>query len=211
MKNLLVFDLDGTLIDSRRDLATGVNLMREYYGLQPLDYKTVTGYVGNGLRKLVQRSLCDAGHICLDDALRIMMMFYQDHLIDETSLYPDVLNSLNELKNRGHKLAVLTNKAESLTLIILKELGIFELFDFVIGDGPTFPLKPDPAGLNDMIEKSGIEKSNCWMIGDHYTDMLVANNAGISTVFCEYGIGVTGEFEPTRRINGFAELTDFFN
>lgn len=211
MNKLLVFDLDGTLIDSRRDLAMGINLMREHYGLAPLDYTTVAGYIGNGVRKLVERSLCDAPHIAIDDALPINIAFYREHLTDETHFYPRVEEGLRTFAEAGHMLAVLTNKPEDMTRIILKHFGVTDLFKHIIGGGhECFALKPDPAALNFLIEDSGLSKEQCWMIGDHHTDLMVADHAGISTVFCEYGIGVAGEYQPDHRIQQFDQLVEIF-
>ena len=176
-----------------------------------MECEVIANYVGNGLSKLVQRSISDAPHICVNEALKIMIHFYQEHLTDATTLYTGVFDGLTKLKENGHLLAVLTNKAESLTKLILEHLGIYELFDFIIGDGSNFPLKPDPTSLKYIIEKSGLNRNACWMIGDHHTDMAVANSAEIKTIFCEYGIGVTGEFAPTLKIKEFSELTELFN
>ncbi|MFC1467720.1 HAD family hydrolase [Verrucomicrobiota bacterium] len=212
MQKLLVFDLDGTLIDSRRDLAKGINLMRAHYGLQPLDYETVSGYVGDGVRKLVERSLCDAPHIHVDDALSVNKAFYREHVVDDTCFYPGVEAGLKAFAEAGHTLAVLTNKQEDMTRIILKHFGIADLFKHIIGGGhETFALKPNPDALNFLIKASGLPAEQCWMIGDHRTDMMVAERAGISTVFCEYGIGITGEHQPTHRIQEFSELAAIFN
>lgn len=210
MKKLLVFDLDGTLIDSRRDLTTGINLTRRHYGLGPLDYDTVTGYVGNGIRKLVERSFRDAPSTDLDEALKLNLAHYREHLTDQTCFYPGVETGLRAFVMAGYTLAVLTNKAEELTRIILEHFGVTNLFDYIIGDNPRFPLKPNPASLNYIVAQSGIPKDRCWMIGDHHTDLQVAENAGIATVFCQYGIGSTGDCAPTHRVENFDELIAFF-
>ena len=212
MKKLLVFDLDGTLIDSRRDLARGLNLMRAHYGLHPLDYETITSYVGNGARKLVERSLGDAPQINIETALSVNNAFYRKHLVDENCLYAGIDAGLRAYLAAGHRLAVLANKPDEMTRMILTHFGITDLFEEIVGGGfETFALKPDPASLNFLIDRSGLPKDRCWMIGDHYTDMAVAERAGISTIFCEYGIGITGEHQPTHRIQAFSDLAAIFN
>jgi phosphoglycolate phosphatase len=212
MKKLLVFDLDGTLIDSRRDLTTGINLMRKHFELPALDYETVAGYVGDGVRQLVERSLSDAPQVDIEAALELNRGFYREHLADQTTFYPGVEAGLRAFAEAGHSLAVLTNKPDEMTQIILKHFDVLDLFDQVIGGGHQgLPLKPNPEALNFLIAQSGIEKEQCWMIGDHHTDMKVAECAGISTVFCEYGIGITGEHKPTHRIQEFGQLAALFN
>lgn len=186
--------------------------MRTYYKLPPLQYLTIVGYIGNGQRKLVERSLFDAGQVTIDEAIRINTTFYRAHIVDQTIFYPDVETVLRSLASAGHQLAVLTNKPEDMTRTILDHFGITNLFYQIIGGGhESFALKPDPESLNYLIDKSGLPKNQCWMIGDHHTDLMVAERANISTVFCEYGIGITGEFNPTHRIQSFNELTTIFN
>ena len=131
---LLIFDLDGTLADTRADLATGINLMRKHYGLPPLDMETVTGFVGDGIRKLVERSLQGAA-VDLDEALELDRRYYREHMLDRTVLYPGVADGLHKLSAEGHALAVLTNKPGEPARTILKHLGAEKLFFRIAGGG----------------------------------------------------------------------------
>ena len=207
-KQLLIFDLDGTLVDSSADLTTGINLMRAHYDLPPLERQTVTGYIGDGIRKLVERSLQGA-EVDVDEALALDKKFYAEHMLDETRLYPGVEAGLKKLS--GHALAVLSNKPGDPTRAILKHLGVDGLFFRMLGGGDLPNLKPAPDGIEALIEESGISKENTWMIGDHHTDLEVAHNAGVKSGFVTYGIGHPGEFSADQIWNGFEELVEFFS
>jgi phosphoglycolate phosphatase len=206
-KQLLIFDLDGTLVDSSADLTTGINLMRAHYGLPPLERHIVTGYIGDGIRKLVERSLQGAA-VDVDEALALDRKFYAEHMLDETALYSGVKEGLNALS--GHALAVLSNKPGDSTRAIVSHLGVDGLFFRMLGGGDLPNLKPAPDGIEALIEESGISKENTWMIGDHHTDLEVAHNAGVKSGFVTYGIGHSGDFIADQTWNDFEELVKFF-
>jgi phosphoglycolate phosphatase len=207
-KQLIIFDLDGTLVDSSRDLATGINLMRAHYGMSPLDVATVTSYIGDGIRKLVERSLQGA-EVDLDEAVALDKKLYMEHMFDETGLYPAVEEGLAALS--GHALAVLSNKPGDATRAILKHLKTDDLFFSILGGGDLPNLKPSPEGIEALIAESGILKENTWMIGDHHTDLEVAHNAGVKSGFVTYGIGHPGDFTADQTWDGFGELVGFFS
>jgi len=207
-RQLLIFDLDGTLAETRQDLATGINLMRAHYNLPPLNVETVTGYIGNGIRKLVERSLQGAD-VDVDEALALDKKFYAEHMLDETALYPHVEEGLNTLS--GNALAVLSNKPGDPTRVILKHLGVDGLFFRMLGGGDLPNLKPAPDGILALMEESGVSAENTWMIGDHHTDLEVAHNAGVKCGFVTYGLGHTGEFTADQTWSDFNELVEFFS
>jgi len=207
-RQLLIFDLDGTLAETRQDLATGINLMRAHYNLPPLNVETVTGYIGNGIRKLVERSLQGAD-VDVDEALALDKKFYAEHMLDETALYPHVEEGLNTLS--GNALAVLSNKPGDPTRVILKHLGVDGLFFRMLGGGDLPNLKPAPDGILALMEESGVSAENTWMIGDHHTDLEVAHNAGVKCGFVTYGLGESGEFTADQTWSDFNELVEFFS
>lgn len=208
-KQLLIFDLDGTLADTRADLTTGINLMRAHYGLSPIGVEIVESYVGDGIRKLVERSL-QGVDVSIDEALALDKKFYAEHMLDETVLYPGVADGLKKLAEAGHVLAVLSNKPGDPSRVILNHLGVGNLFFRIIGGGDVPNLKPAPDGIVALMEESGVKSSNVWMLGDHHTDLEVAHNAGVKSGFVTYGIGHPGEFTADQVWNGFAELVEFF-
>ena len=186
--NVIIFDLDGTLIDSRKDLTKGVNLTREYYGLPPLSVETVCAYIGNGSRKLLERSLKDTG-INVDEAMPHMKKFYYAHLTDETRLYPSVAEGLKKIYATGMKLAVITNKPDEAAKIVLQNLGVAEYFDEIMGGGCGHPLKPEPDALLYFAEKWNADIKESWMVGDHYTDLESGARAGMKCCWASYGFG----------------------
>ena len=137
---LIVFDLDGTLADTRGDLANAVNVMRRHFDLDKLSLETIVSYVGDGATKLVERSLADT-EIALADGLAVMLEAYRQDICVDTVVYPGCLDFLEALKEQGTKLAVLTNKPLEMTLEIVKLLKIDHLFNPIIS--------PEKAGCHE--------------------------------------------------------------
>lgn len=206
---LLIFDLDGTLIDSREDLAAGINHMRSAYGLDPLALETVVGYIGNGVRRLVEASLQGAD-VDVEEALQINKEYYYSHLTVHTTLYEGVADGVRELVAAGHKLAVLTNKPGDPSRVILRHFGLSDFFVAIVGGGDVERLKPEPDGIYRCLDVSAISASNAWMIGDHYTDLAVAEKAGINTGFVQYGFGEERGYKPDTYFASFSELVGYF-
>jgi phosphoglycolate phosphatase len=206
---LLIFDLDGTLVDSRADLATAVNLMRAHYTLPPLSLDTVTRCIGNGVRVLVTRALDGTG-IDIDQALTIQRPLYNAHLTDQTSLYPGVRDGLERMKSAGHTLAVATNKPIEASIRILDHLGISSLFIAILGGGSVENLKPHPQMVEVIGKKAEIPSHNTWIIGDNHTDLECARRAGASSIFVTYGYGTPGSETPSRQVDAFQELAPIF-
>ncbi len=206
---LIIFDLDGTLIDSRADLAAGINHMRKQFGLASLSLETVSGYVGDGVRKLVERSLQGA-KVDVDDALQVNKDYYLSHLTVHTFMYPGVEEGLRHLVEAGHQLAVLTNKPGDPSRSILQHFNVDHYFTSIIGGGDVENLKPEPDGILQCLRTTGINAARAWMIGDHYTDLAVAGNAGIKSAFVRYGFGEERGIEPSAYFASFPELVGYF-
>ena len=210
-RQVLIFDLDGTLIDSRRDLATGINLMRRHYGLDPLSVATVTGFVGEGVRNLVSRSLADAPFaVNLDEAVQLNKEFYRQHIHDETKLYPGVREGLERLAAAGHALALLSNKPGAASREILRHFEIETLFAGIIGGDSGVPLKPNPEAVFAILRAVGGERADTWMVGDNHTDIAAAHRAGIHSIFVTYGMGTPGAETPERTMADFDTVTRMF-
>jgi len=184
----VLFDLDGTLVDSRADLATGVNLTRRDLGLAPLDPAVIATYVGEGVRLLLTRSLPECPER-LEEALSLNHGHYCDHLLDQTRLYPGVAEALTRLSGLGYRLGVVTNKPRAFTDLVLTGLGVAPLFSAVVGGGDCPALKPDPAPLRLALEALGGSPGASWMVGDHFTDLEAGRRAGLRRCFCHYGFG----------------------
>lgn len=209
MKNnsVIICDLDGTLIDSREDLTTGVNLMRSQYSLPPLDIETVTDYVGNGARKLAERALAGTD-VDIDEALTLMKKFYTAHMFEQTRLYPTVKEGLQILANKGFKLAVVTNKPQEPCEKILQHLGVANVFDIILGTSALYRLKPDPEMLLAVIEQTCSSLENSWMVGDNYTDLESGRRAGMKRCFANYGFGYQMEEEYDAAFDSFADFAN---
>lgn len=190
---LVVFDLDGTLVDSRQDLADSVNAVLESYGAAPLPLERVVRMVGEGARVLVQRALDASGletskGIDADDALARFHRAYEPRLTATTQPYPGISDMVNEAA--GHAtLAVLTNKPLEPSRRLIETFGWSGHFVRVIGgDGPT-GRKPDPAGLLSLIRTADASPERTLMVGDSMVDVETARRAGTAMCVARYGFG----------------------
>ena len=183
---LVVFDLDGTIADTKRDLALSVNAMRGFLGLGPLPLETVTSYVGHGVTVLIKRALGDqAADGDVEKGLRFFLDYYARHLLDNTVAFPGVPEALHQLRNR--KLAILTNKPTKFSREIVAGLGLARYF-FEIFGGESFSLKkPDPMGIKTLMSISSTPAEQTLMVGDSETDVQTGRNAGVWTCGVTYG------------------------
>jgi phosphoglycolate phosphatase len=202
---VIIFDLDGTLIDSRQDLTRAVNLTRDSYGLPPLSVETVCGFIGNGAAKLLERSLKDTG-IEVADAMPRMKKYYYANIANETRLYPGVAEGLKTLAAAGIKMAVITNKPDEAAKLVLEKLHVAEYFDEVMGGGCGHPLKPEPDALLHFAAKWNADLKKSWMVGDHYTDLEAGARAGMKTCWASYGFGDPKGLTCDLEAKSFAEF-----
>lgn len=185
---LLIFDLDGTLIDSRLDLANAVNASRAHLGLGPIANETVYSYVGNGAPVLIRRALGPGAHdVDVDRALAFFLGYYHDHKLDFTTLYPGVQEALDLFREQGYRMAVLTNKPVRISEAIVDGLGLSAHFPRVYG-GNSFPeKKPHPIGIHTLMREFGVAESDTLMVGDSAVDVQTARNAGVASCGVRYG------------------------
>lgn len=221
---LVVFDLDGTLVDSSRDLAAAVNFARARLGLGPHSLERVMGYIGHGARELVRRSIGEISadgapdgkaaalpDELLDPALDYFREYYAGHLLDQTRPYPGVREALEQLASRSDArltLAVLTNKPYRFTRLILDGLSLTRHFRFIAGED-TFPTKkPDPAGLLTFVREAGTQAHEALMVGDSDTDVQTARNAGARACGVSYGLSshLLRECPPDVMVDDLREL-----
>lgn len=185
---LLIFDLDGTLVDSKLDLALSVNAMLAEMKCAPLPHEQIATYVGHGVTTLIQRALGDAAtDDKVEKGLAIFLDYYRRHMLDNTVTYPGVREALEDLKDR--RLTVLTNKPVRFSQEILSGLGVAHYFAFIYG-GNSFPeKKPDPVGVVKLMGDLSAAPRQTLIVGDSDTDVLTGRNAGIWTCGVTYGFG----------------------
>jgi phosphoglycolate phosphatase len=186
--DLVIFDLDGTLIDSKLDLAHGVNATRAHMGMPPLEYERVYSYVGNGAPVLIRRVLGpDATEAQVEEALEFFLEYYRDHMLDYTVLYPDVRESLDRLRDAHVQMAVLTNKPVRISRAIVEGLGVGGHFRRVYGGNSFDFKKPHPIGVEMLMKECGVARDRTMMVGDSSVDIQTARNAGVKSCGVTYG------------------------
>ncbi len=201
-----LFDLDGTLVDSAIDLATSLNLLREEHDLPPLDLDTVRSYVGDGATMLIRRAMPE-GEFRVEQLHRFLEL-YAHHLVEETHPYPGITTFLEQ--HRNMKMAVVTNKPESLSRQLLDRLDLSRYFGAVIG-GDTFDRKkPSAKPLLAALEQLGATPDEAVMIGDHHTDLHAGKAAGVATCFCTWGLGHIGDATFTWQADTVSDLETLF-
>jgi len=186
--DLLIFDLDGTLIDSKMDLAQAVNATRANLGLPPLDLEQVNSYVGNGAPTLIRKALGpDFSDEEIKKALEYFLQYYRGHLLAHTMLYGGMKECLDQFQANGVKMAVLTNKPVRISIEILKGLGVADHFFRVYGGNSFEQKKPDPVGVEALIAEAGVPKERTMFVGDSSVDVKTARNAGVKVCGVTYG------------------------
>jgi phosphoglycolate phosphatase len=204
---LFAFDLDGTLVDSLRDLADSANIMLTSYGAPPLDTATIGGMVGDGAAKLVARA-CVAVGIAPPDALPKFLEIYDSGLLAHTRPYDGMTETLASLAGGGALLAVLTNKPLGATRRILAGLDLAKFFDedaVIGGDGP-WPRKPDPTALVHLCEHASVAPAEAMLVGDSFVDWQTAHGAGTAICMARYGFGF--QTFPLGTLDGRERLID---
>jgi phosphoglycolate phosphatase len=196
---LLIFDLDGTLIDSRADLANSINAMLIHFGKKELPHEVIASYIGDGAPMLVRRSLGDPDdESFVQDAVLYFMSWYREHKLDNTYVYDGVKEALTAIQKSRNgnstqeaqplKMAVLSNKPVGPSRAIVEALGLGPYFFQVYGGNSFHTKKPDPAGVQALLEEAGAAAEETVIIGDSDIDVLTARNAGIYSVGVTYGL-----------------------
>ncbi|MBI5562503.1 MAG: HAD-IA family hydrolase [Deltaproteobacteria bacterium] len=200
----IIFDLDGTLIDSSSDIAWAANRTLEVMGYPALDVGRIKEDIGWGVKTLLERLMPGETAERIAGARMLFLEFYGSHLVVETHLYPGVADTIRRLCAMGKLMAVVTNKPETLTLRILEEVGLKAYLPYVVG-GDTLPTrKPSPEPVEAVIRAAGMTKAVSVIVGDSPMDAEAGRAAGISA------IGVTYGFRGVRELTGFDALVDAF-
>jgi phosphoglycolate phosphatase len=214
---VLIFDLDGTLIDSKLDLALSINAMLEYMRRAPLPHDAIFGMVGKGAPVLVRKALASGtapGEMTDDEVergLAYFLSYYRNHMLDNTVAYPGVREALEMLERRP--MAVLTNKPVNFSRAILEGLGLIRFFQYVYGGNSFAKKKPDPVGVHTLLRDLKSTANEAMMVGDSEVDVCTARNAGIWACGVTYGLGTHGLLTnpPDLLLDTLTELPSHLN
>jgi len=207
---ILLFDMDGTLIDSRQDLASAVNYALRAVNKSELPLEEIVQYVGDGLKQLLMKAMKSENDGLLTRATKAFNNYYRDHCVDETVLYDGVKEAIEDLSSAAH-IAVVTNKPKNFADIIVKKLDLNEHIHLVIGGDSCEEKKPHPAPLLNAIKILGGVADSALMIGDGLQDIDAGRNAGVKTCVARYGYGFRPDVMdrgPTYVIDQFQQLKE---
>jgi phosphoglycolate phosphatase len=215
--NLLIFDLDGTLIDSKLDLVHSVNAARAFMNLAPISEELVSSYVGSGAPVLMRRALGpEASEAEVARGLEYFLSYYRAHMLDNTRLYPGVREALDRLnaarlREGGTKMAVLTNKPVKFSRSLVDGLGLAEHFFQIYGGNSFEQKKPDPIGIETLLGESGAARERTIMVGDSAVDVRTARNARVMACGVSYGLQPETFVQepPDLLIDNMIELSDY--
>jgi phosphoglycolate phosphatase len=193
---LVIFDLDGTVVDSRLDVANSTNEVLESCGAAPLPVDVIAGMVGEGARRLVQRAREASGlRVPLDEALDRFRAVYDRRLLEHTRPYAGIVESVRAAGALA-RLAILTNKPEAPTRRLLEAFGLLDSFEWVVGGDSGVPRKPNPAGTLHLMERAGAAAAETLFVGDSMIDVETARRAGVAICVARYGFGhLRGELD----------------
>ncbi len=203
---LIIFDLDGTLVNSLDDLTDATNAMLDHFGRGKLTPTEVRKLVGQGAKRLVERAMPDAGPEQVEEGVQIFLAYNDAHIADKTRLYPGVLNTL-PLLGGGRKLAVISNKYTAHCRKLLDVLGVADYFSAVLGVDSLPYRKPSPEPVLKLLADFGVAAAQTAIVGDSINDILAGKGAGVVTIGCTYGYGDLGELaDADYRIDAFPQL-----
>ena len=185
----ILFDLDGTLIDSLADIAASTNYVRGKMGMPNLPAKTIQNYIGDGIHALLERALGALELPAIEEALAIWRSYYEIHCLDRTCLYPGIMEILQKMFSSGIPLGVVSNKPVIPSEKILRGLGVRNMFLVVVGGDSTSKRKPDPEPLQFAVAQMKISSNKVLVIGDSPNDIFGARNAGYQSCAVLWGIG----------------------
>jgi phosphoglycolate phosphatase len=210
--DLVIFDLDGTLIDSKLDLVHSVNAARGLMDLPPISDELVSSYVGDGAPVLMRRALGpQASEADVQRGLEFFLKYYRAHMLDNTRLYPGVRDALDRLREAGAKMAVLTNKPVRFSRSIVEGLGLTQHFFQVYGGNSFERKKPHPIGIETLLGESGLARERTIMVGDSGVDVQTARNAKVQACGVAYGFQPESfvEYPPDLIVDDMAELVEY--
>lgn len=210
----LVFDLDGTLVDTAPDLIETLNIIFKREGLSPVPYDTARSLIGGGARAMLVRGLEAEGLAAssaeLDRLFADFISYYSEHIADRSRPFPGLAEALDTLAAQNWRFAVCTNKLEHLSVKLLEQLGLAERFAAICGQDTFGVQKPDPEILRRTVTSAGGDPARSIMVGDSMTDVRTARAAGVPVIAVDFGYteSPAASFDADRLVSGFAELPD---
>jgi phosphoglycolate phosphatase len=206
-----MFDLDGTLADTGQDLANSVNFTRGQFNLGSLAAHSVYRHIGRGVDHLLKHAIPELGQDHFAEVRDIFLRHYEEHLLDQTELYPGIRKVLDDFSNKRR--AVVSNKFHRLAVKLLDGLGVANCFDAILGGDSAAEKKPDPALLNAALKQVRLPAARAVMVGDGDIDIEAGKRAGVMTCGVTYGLGDKNDLmaaKPDVLIHRPSELTDYF-
>ena len=182
---LVIFDLDGTLVNSIKDITNSLNYATEPFSLAPKTVEEVAALVGEGITRVIERVLGEERLQYRDEVVNRFLDFYSEHIVDNTFPYPGVKETLEGLN--GYKKAVISNKREAFSIKVLKALDLLKFFDLVIGSDSTSEKKPSPIPVLHALSTFGLNTNDAVMVGDSNLDIAAGKAAGVKTIGVTYG------------------------
>jgi len=205
MIKLLIFDLDGTLVDTIKDITDAINYAVEPFGIRPLTTETAKTMVGSGITKLIESLITEKNSQVKEEAVNRFLEYYSRHLLDNTKPYPQVKETLLKLGN--YKKAVISNKREVFSKKVLEGLGLSEFFDVILGSDSVPERKPSPVPVLEVLKGAEVSKNEAVIIGDSNLDIEAGKAAGVRTIAVTYGYRCKEVLkEADFMINTFGEL-----
>lgn len=207
MKQLILYDLDGTLVDTREDIAHAANHMLRQMGSSQLRHQEIASYVGRGVHYLIAHCLKSEDPKPIEKGIQVYRAYYAEHMLDHSRLFPGVLEILQYFQDR--KQVVLTNKPNPFSYGLLKALGVADYFAEVIAGDSVYPKKPDPTAVRAIMKKGGVCAEATVFIGDSLMDIETARNAGIGIAVITHGFSGREELQsasPDLLAEDFIEL-----
>ncbi|GJL77174.1 MAG: phosphoglycolate phosphatase [Nitrospinaceae bacterium] len=205
--SLIVYDFDGTLVDTLDDISLSVNLALQELGQRQLDIEVIKTCVGRGVATLMTRALNGTGWNDIDKAVAVFRKHYADHLMDHSDFYPNCRETIEHFSNR--KQAICSNKPEDFVRKILQHLNCLDPFESIIGGDSFTTRKPDPEGLNHLLKKHNVAPHEVLMVGDSALDIETGKNARVRTCAVTYGMGdmqALQRLQPDWTIDDISEL-----
>lgn len=211
MKSIVIFDLDGTLLNTIFDLGTACNYALEELNLPVHNLKAYEGMVGNGFRKLIERAAPQADDATIERLIKLSRGYYDEHCMEHTHPYPGIEELLSELAGKNIAVAVGSNKYQSAVERIIAHYFPDIPFISIQGQREDRPIKPDPAIINDILEEADVERTNVVMIGDSDVDIETARRAGIDCIAVTWGFSPLNELKesnPNHLVSSVSEIRE---